>query len=109
MVEKIVAILNEAAALDHVAVRLLVLHRQACSDELANHPPIVTGDVRGFGQGGRLGGLKASIGMIGLLDALEPGKKRIAVVIDDVNPMTPVRFEVATPKTHPALFNGSAD
>lgn len=109
MIEKIVALLNEAAALDPAAMRLLVEQRQSCNDKLANHPRIAVGnarDVRGIGQGGSGGGFRASIGMIGLLNALEPDKQRIVAVIDD-DVTKPICFEVGTPKTHPKLFNAN--
>lgn len=95
MIEMLVFLLNEAARLDPFAIQLLVQHRQACNDALDNHPRIITGTGDGV--------FRASIGMIGLINGLEPDKKRIVPVIDPEG-LKPIRFEVGTPVTHPKLF-----
>lgn len=97
MIEKIVEHLNRAAKLDPSAVQRLVMHRESCNDRLAKSDLCITNKDTGF---------RASVSILGLLNALEVDKCRIVAHVDD-DPTKPIRFEVGTPKTHPKIFNAN--
>lgn len=91
MIEQIVNLLNEAAQLDPRCVRDLIEHRVPCNAGLAEHPTIQVFPVNG----------QDCVGLLGFMNGLiDPKQERILAHVDDAS----VRFEAATPQTHPQYF-----
>lgn len=84
----VVNLLNEAARLDPVAMRILVSTRVACNDSLLDHPTIQAGrDALKNGEVGLLGILN------GIFGTFDDGYGCIEAIVDDDKP---IRFQVGS-------------